>query len=264
MNGVSGRRLTWRRLAWLAVPVLGGALLVAAGTPAMAQSSISARPAATAVRVSPGRWEAGQVTVGQQTTVTLTLTNVGTTTVSIGNVSVSEDRDFGGGGGQCQGAVVRPGRSCTSSVWFAPTGFGDRTATLYFMDSSQVVTLASVPLHGWAVPFTFVPAASWNFGRIAVGLEALQDIQLTNITPDVLNLGNVNTTPDSSTDLAVDPGDCVFTTLNPGDSCTMYLIFEPTLPPGRTSAVRTATVTIPDADTGVTMFNFPFRGTATR
>jgi hypothetical protein len=46
------------------------------------------------------------------------------------------------------GRVVREG--CVTTVYFTPTGSGDRTATLYIMSQDGFSTWASVRLHGTA------------------------------------------------------------------------------------------------------------------
>lgn len=118
---------------------------------------IALQPGQFILQVTPSSWEFGTVTVGRSVSRSFVATNVGGNAGSIGNVSISEDRDYSGGGGQCQGATLSPGQSCTTSVVFGPTfgpgpDNGDRSASLFFLDPVTSNTLAQVPLHGTAQP----------------------------------------------------------------------------------------------------------------
>jgi len=210
-----------RSLLRVAVPVLGAALVLAA-TPLAAQ-------AATSFTVSPSSWNAGTVLVGRTRSVTITFTNTGTTTIRIGNVSISEDRDFSGGGGSCQGAVLRPGQACTTRVTFGPTvpiENGVRTATLFFMNASTPTVLARIPLRGTAKsPARIDPAASWDFGNIPLGFFAWMDFTATNVSGQQLNFGDVFSSGDL--DFEVDPGSCAFAQLAANASCSFTVFFEP-------------------------------------
>jgi hypothetical protein len=230
--------------------------------PAAAQAQVSTAAAQT--RLSPSSWNAGSVFVGHDKSITITLTNVGSQTLNIGNVSVSEDRDFGGGGGRCQGARLRPRSSCTTTVRFSPTtpiDSGTRTATLFFSDATRPSTLAQVPLRGTAMsPAQVSPAAAWDFGTIGVGLFAFQFLTLTNVTGQVLSFGDV--TASGHPDFEVDPGDCAQAQLAAGQSCTVTVFFEPTFTPPD-DGDRFTVVSFEDAVTSMVLVEIPVHGTAT-
>lgn len=241
--------------ARILVPALGGLLLLGV-TPA----ALAAVPQATRVTVSPTSWNAGAVPDGQSRSRQITLTNRGTSTLRLGLVSVSEDIDFATTTNHCQSARLAPGRSCTVTVRFTPTGHGARTATLGFENANNTANVARVPLRGIALQpgpgILEVVPASWEFGTVRVGRAVSHDFRATNVGGQPVSLGNVSLSEDR--DYSGGGGSCQGSTLNPGQSCTSTVRFSPT---GPDAGDRSAFLFFLDP-ASTTLAQVPLHGTA--
>jgi hypothetical protein len=139
-----------RRLSRILSYALPAGLLLAGTSGAAYADRVPRAAAAQRAVVNPSALEFGRVRDGRTVAQQVFIMNPGPDLLDIGNVSISEDIDFSGGGGGCQFTVLAVREGCVTTVYFSPTGRGDRTATLYIMSQDGLSTWASVPLHGIA------------------------------------------------------------------------------------------------------------------
>ena len=129
--GGSGRRrrafTAWRRAVAVAgtLALAGAAVLPGTGTAAAA-----ARPTGPALVFSPSPYDYGQVSPGQSASQTFILSNSGQKATGKLRVRLSGPAAFSITGSTCRAARLRPGRTCTITVRFAPSQAGRITATL--------------------------------------------------------------------------------------------------------------------------------------
>ena len=131
--GGPGRRrrafTAWRRTA---VAVAGTLALAGAAVvlPCAGTAAAAARATGPALVFSPSPYDFGQVSPGQSAVKTFTLTNSGRKATGKLRVRLSGAAAFSITVGTCRAARLRPGKTCTITVRFAPSGAGRVTATL--------------------------------------------------------------------------------------------------------------------------------------
>ena len=243
------------------VPALGALVLLGAAPAAMAATR--AVPQAAGAQVTPTSWNAGAVFDGQSKTRTIRLTNTGNRTLRLGLVSVSEDIDFATTTNHCQSARLAPGRSCTVTVRFSPTGHGTRTATLGFENATNTAQVARVPLRGIALQpgpgILQVVPASWEAGTVPVGQTTSRGFIATNVGGQRVGIGNVSISEDR--DFSGGGGQCQGASLAPGQSCITSVRFTPTFGPGPDTVDRSASLFFLDPSTNATLAQVPLHGT---
>lgn len=126
--------------------VIGRAALAAAtalvlvGLPASVASA-GAAPAVLAFRPAP--YDYGHVTVGQKPERVFTLANAGGRASSSMTVQVSGSTAFSVTADTCSGTSLGPGKSCTVTVRFTPTGVGAVTAELAAASKNRAAAATS-------------------------------------------------------------------------------------------------------------------------
>jgi centrosomal CEP192-like protein len=126
-GGGSGKRVrmagTWRRVTAAGVGVLTAvAVLAGAGTAA-------ASPRAASLAFTPAPYNYGQVPTGKTASRTFTLANTGGTATGKLRVRLTGPTAFTITGDTCR-HTLKPGKTCTVTVRFAPTSAASLTATL--------------------------------------------------------------------------------------------------------------------------------------
>ena len=145
----------------------------------------------------------------------------------------------------CSNTTLPPGQSCTVSVVFKPTSTGLKSSTLSIPsnDPDASENPAKVALTGtgtsgggggWDPDITVTPAAL-DFGSTAVGVPSLpQAVTIQNDgTGDLILRAITLTGTQFQKPLALDG--CANTTLTPGQSCTVSVVFKPTTAGAKTS-----------------------------
>jgi len=192
-----------------------------------------------------GTQEAGTASAAQ----VLTLTNAGdapltliAVQVSNANFAASIAPNNGASTGGC-GPILAGRSSCTIAVTFTPTVAGVLTATLTVSDQLRSQTVALVGT-GVAPPTVAVAPGSLSFASTAVGgSSAAQTVAITNSGDGSLTVGRIATSGDfAETDM------CVGKVLTGGASCSVAVVFNPTV-----AGTRTGVLTVTGTGAGTTV-----------
>jgi trimeric autotransporter adhesin len=170
----------------------------------------------------------------------VTLTNAGTVAIAVGSVTVSAN--FRARLLTC-GTTLRAGQSCAITVSFAPTVTGAIVGSLVIGNNGTVA------LTGTGVaPAAAVSPTPFSFGNQQVRAPSSPQVFV------YANTGSVNLVVSTVTVGGLNPGDfavtsdgCTGTTLAPGTTCNIAVVFTP-----RATGTRAATVRIRDAAGGAT------------
>ncbi|HWA95577.1 MAG TPA: choice-of-anchor D domain-containing protein [Terracidiphilus sp.] len=153
---------------------------------------------------------------------TITITNTGTSSLEPASASITGDFAQTG---NCSGAIINPGASCTLQITFTPTQSGTRTGTLTVSAnvSGGQITVASVGT-GTASNATFsLSPASLSFGQIQVGsTSSSRSITVSNTGTSTVTVSSLSvTTP------FVIAGNACGNTIAVNSSCLLSLAFSP-------------------------------------
>ena len=126
-TGWSGRLSGMFRASWWRVVAAAGVValaaemaLLAGAVPGGGCAAAGCPPAAPGLVFSPAPYDYGQVSDGQVATQTFTLANSGNKATSHLRVRLSGPAAFTITGDHCRGTRLRPDRTCTITVQFAP------------------------------------------------------------------------------------------------------------------------------------------------
>jgi hypothetical protein len=170
-------------------------------------------------------------------TVTLSNPNSSKSSVSIEDIAYSTPPSFFFTS-NC--GLLAPGDSCRISAAFTPHSAGKDTETLTITDNAQH-SPQTVTLSGTGLPSTIqVSPTKLTFPNTVVGeLSNSETVTLTNPAPgSAVSIENVSVSNSSSFSFTY--YDCP-TTLQPGDSCGIYVFFSPAA-----ATKQTGTLTITD------------------
>lgn len=194
--------------------------------------------------LTPAQFDFGSVPINTTATHPFTVTNQSQApTVLAGVVLVGTNSDgFGLGlnAADCTGIELGPQQHCTFNVNFSPTVTGLRSRTLTVSDFSGNTASSSLTGTGVAPPVTLTLApASFDFGTLPQGQSRSATFTVTNTTGSAVLINQVDIVGDAS-DFALNSGNqgC-FTTLAPGSSCGLSVVFTP-----HALGARSATVSV--------------------
>jgi hypothetical protein len=213
-------------------------LVDGAGTQTVGLSGTGAAPATDALSATALTFAAtiaGQVSAAQ----TLTLTNSG-------GVALDSIAELVSGPFQVTsncGTELTGNSSCTISVVFVPTTTGAQTGTLTVKDAirSQSVTLAGA---GLQAPVISVNPTSLSFAAQAVGAaSAPQTLTVSNTGGAPMATVSFAMTGASASSFSIGVATCGGV-LNNGASCTVQVIFTPTVVGGSTAALTISSSTV--------------------
>lgn len=173
-------------------------------------------------------------------TQTFTITSSGGAALNVTNVTFPAP--YQGTPGTCTGTsfTLNPGSSCTFTVTFAPTSAGDfnLSALIYSNASARPLGVALTGKGVVLAPAVTLSPTSLDFGSVAYGVASPpKTVTLTNSGNATLSITGV--VPPSNTDFAVS-SDCA-ATLAAGASCTITVIFTPTVGGSGTGVISVAT-----------------------
>jgi uncharacterized repeat protein (TIGR01451 family) len=228
-----------------------GRTILASGAATLLGVMTFAAPAAAVgprIAVSASSLDFGNVVVGASTTMTVQVSNVG----DVGqNLTISNASTIGGavgefaitGGGCVFPATIAAGSSCGISVSFAPSFGGSRAATLRIVSNDDVNPELDVTLIGIGVkPLISVNPSSLDFGTVLVGAtSATMKVRVSNLGDpgQALTISNASVITGDIADFTVTGGGCGFpSTIAPGSSCDISLIFAPSAAGSRASILR--------------------------
>jgi CSLREA domain-containing protein len=245
--------------AWLAdgVPFATGATHVLtnadAGKQLVCQVTVDDGAKANLAFADPVELEAGVATLepasldfgprnigtGPGTAQSLTLSNDGVADVIVSAVASSDPTQFPIDASDCTagGGVLHSGEECTASSRFSPTTTGPLSATVTVTTNVGAPT-ATLTGTGTAAVFSIFPA-SFQFDPTRVGSSLSQ----------IFEISNSGSGPGTISGASVEGGDfsipvggdgCATDTLQPGDECTVEVIFTPTASGLRSGTLRIA------------------------
>jgi hypothetical protein len=179
---------------------------------------------------NPSSVDFGTVNGGASSFVaTVTVSNSGNDVLHVASVTVSDPADFAVSADYCSGMAINPNSTCTVGVFFQPQTFGSFTSTLTVNDDAfngpSQVSLRGTGVAGHP---SFNPA-NVAFGAVKVNhLSSLQPVVATNVGNASLHVGTLSIQGQNSRDFFIAQDSCSGTTLAPGTSCTVQLVFRPT------------------------------------
>lgn len=186
--------------------------------------------------LSPGALSFGDEMVGQKSgSQTVSLANAGEGTLHIARIATSGDFTEAN---NCPTGLADGAPACSITVVFAPSAPGARSGTLTIADdapfSPQAVQLSGIGEDPPAPAVALAPPAL-QFGQQTVGASsAARNVTLTNSGNISLAVSFISITgPFTQTN------DCS-AALNPGATCTVAVVFEPSMAGNATGALTIA------------------------
>ncbi len=199
----------------------------------------------------------GGVTLNTKSVRTLTLTSSGTATVNVSAVNVG-GHGFSVSGGSFP-AALDPGESLTLYVAFNPDAAGTANGTVTISSNSSTGSTSTVALTGTGTqatqPQLAVSATSLSFGTVTLNTGSRQTLTLTSSGTAALTVNSAKLT---GTGFALS-GATFPMTLNPGQSTTLQVSFDPT-----TAGAVTGSVTISSNSTSGATTTVSLSGTGTQ
>jgi hypothetical protein len=197
--------------------------------------SLTVNPTGTgpAVTLSPTSLSFGNKVVGVTSAAkTVTLTNTGNLTLNISSITISGDFALKPSTKPC-GSTVAVGANCKISATFTPTQLGTRTGNITITDNASN-SPQMVPLSGKGIaPATLTPANA-KYTSQTVGTTSVAKVfTLKNNLSTTLTGVSISTTGDFS----VSSTFCG-SSVAPGGTCTINVVFTPTAIGTRTGTVQ--------------------------
>lgn len=210
-----GHRIRWTLLsALLAVGVTGSLTTLASAAP-------TTNVTHHIFLITPRALAFGYVPVGSTTAEqTITVTNIsGVSQVMSGSGGAA---GVFGGGQNCEGTTLAPGKSCRMFYAFSPTSVGSVSGSTNGTWNGEPFSLS---FSGFGTPQFLITPTSLAFGIVKVGhTSKTQKIQVTNLA----NRPVVMSGSGGAAGVFGGSQNCQGTTLKPGHTCQMFYAFTPT------------------------------------
>jgi hypothetical protein len=206
-------------------PQSGTINLAVAGTPTPYTVPLSGTATdGTSITVSPTSLNLGTVTVGQTSApMSVTVSNVGSSTVMFNSVTATAP--FSVSSNTCVGALTGPFQ-CSVSVTLTPTAGAAQSGTLTISSNSGSPT---VKLTGSGAAIQFVPA-SLAMGTVKVGTSTSpQSVTVNVLGTRAATIGTVTIAGTNPGDFTIASDTCSGQVITGGGSCTVGLVFTPTV-----------------------------------
>lgn len=156
--------------------------------------------------------------------------NTGTASLAMGKVAIggSNPGEFVLGTDGCTDAVLDPAEECTTQVSFSPDLVGPRSAILNIPGedpaSAELIGTGTAPV------FSAAPTAV-EFGQrlVSAGASGGKTVTVTNNGTASMAITTVTITGPTASQFALVPAGngCAATTVDPGESCTVEVTFDP-------------------------------------
>lgn len=196
---------------------------------------------APAASLSPAALSFGNQTTGTTSaTQTVTVTSTGQQNLTISGVALTgaNSTDFLKPSDTCTGATLTPGQQCTIGVQFRPATSGPKTASVSVTDNATG-SPHTAALSGTGVsptPTAQVSPSSVSFGSITTGqLSGSQNVTISNSGAGSLTVSTVTLGGTNPGDFAITSNPCNGVSLGTGASCTVAVLFQPTVIGARTA-----------------------------
>ncbi|MFM7687694.1 MAG: choice-of-anchor D domain-containing protein [Actinomycetota bacterium] len=235
------------------------------------QSPCTAPLAAPVVGTSAQLANFTAASLGSSSTSTITVTNIGGGAFSDLVVSgITGSGDFSIQSETCTAAPIAAAGTCQVVVRFAPTATGARTGTLTINSNSHLspntVSLVGLGLAvGATTPFLTTTPSTLDFGTLLPSLSTqARTITVTNIGNAPAPTVSAAVTGLNRTDWALTQAGTCTGTLAANASCTVSLVFSPTLAGARSAtlevysnALLATTAALTGAGLSTTNVNYP-------
>jgi hypothetical protein len=197
---------------------------------------------APVIQISPGSLNFAVETVGMTSAAqTVTLSNTGDGPLAITNISLTgaSPADFKQTN-NCPPSLGN-GNACSLSVTFTPTAPGNRSASINIVDNAPGSPHA-VPLTGvGALPGVSIAPTTIDFAAQLVGTSSSPvNITVKNAGTGLLVISKISFTGANAAEFTETKDTCSVT-INPNDSCTIPVVFDPA-----TIGSKTAVLTLAD------------------
>lgn len=207
--------------------------------------TISLKGTGAGVAVSPGTINFGTELLKVATAAKpVTVKNDGATTITGLSVSLINTADFAIASNTC-GTTLASKASCTIGVTFAPQSINARKGTLVIIDSDptspQIVGLSGT---GTEVEFS---ETTVNFGSVTDGIQATQNVTLTNVGSTKLSISKGALSGTNAADFGEPTNPPCGGSVAANGTCTLTFTFTPTK-----VGAETATWTLTDGGGGGT------------
>ena len=183
------------------------------------------------VTLSPTSIDFGDQVVGSTTTKTVTLSNTGTSDLTITSISGAVSPYTESDNCPRSPSTISPGGSCTITVTFAPTTWGNYSPEVVVFDNA-VYSAQFLYVNGSAYSGAVTLSSSnVNFGNVLIGQTATQNMTITNsgslplyfaAGANFTFFGDGNGSLTQSNNCPPSPS-----SLAPGASCTIIFSFTP-------------------------------------
>ncbi len=220
-----------------------------AGAGLVILTALATPASAATLRVSYSSMWAGNIVVGQSTTLSCTLSNTGPQSVRV--ASATSNNSAYTVTAPAFPFTLASGQSVKVAIRFAPPSFQRMQGTVVFTSNASNPTVA-LSLNGWGVQgkvSASLPSAS--FGSVAVGSSKTLSETLKNVGATSLSISSANTNGSAFARTGISPP----VTLAAGASITFKLLFLP-----KTSGATTGSLTVLSNGTNRTL-TIPLSGT---
>jgi hypothetical protein len=199
---------------------------------------------------SPTSWNFGEVIPGTGPTPpkAFVLTNTGEVDLQPALISIgSEEGEFKFAGNTCKGSKLAPGAKCEIGVTFNPSTPGPKEGELEVQSQAGLATPAGAELSGYgAGPIVSITPEALNFGQVVVGeVSAPKTFTVRNDGPLTLAISSLEIPTGEGPEgplpieFHIAGGTCkAGGTVPPGASCTVDVIFAPTVVQGISTFVK--------------------------
>jgi hypothetical protein len=189
-----------------------------------------------AVSLSTTKLNFNKIAIGQTSAAkSVTLTTTGSAILNI--FSITASGDFAIAANAC-GSQLSAGASCAVSITFTPTAKNTRKGTLTFNDNAPD-SPQTVALSGVGISLVLTPP-SLTFGSIPVGQTCPpQPITVTNVSTATVTFSGFSIAGNNPADFAISGNTCG-ATIASGASCTVNLVFRPTVSGKRSAKLNVA------------------------
>ena len=236
----------------------GTVTLISNAAPGSAKIALSGTAVAAGLTLSANSVSFNNVTLGSATTTqTVTVTSSGTVPLTISAGTLSGAVVFGMSGMSFP-VTLNPGQTATLTVSFDPKVAGTRSGTVT-LTSNTAVRTATIALSGTTGTGTTTPglqlsSGNLSFGDVALNTPATQEVTITSsgTAPLTLSAGQAQGTGFSISGISFP------VTLNPGQTATLSVEFDPTAANPESGSVSLTTNT----SAGTAMITLSGTGTA--
>jgi hypothetical protein len=189
----------------------------------------------------------GSASVGSPSSaMTVTVSNTGSAALTLTSITLggSNPGDFAVAGSCTAGGSVAAASSCTISVTFTPVATGARSASLSIVHNAAgspgTITLSGTGASA-AAPAVSLSATSLAFGSQTVMMPgAAQTVTVSNSGNAPLGITTVTIGGTNASDFGVSADTCQAASLPPGGTCSVGIVFTPTVTGARSASLSIA------------------------